>query len=377
MSIFLFTPGPTQVPYNILKKFSRPPIHHRSGEFLYLHQKITYYLKKVFKTEGEIAIFSASGTGAMEAAAMNFISAGDKAACMETGKFGRRWSEICRRIDAEVIPIEIELGKPLNPTVLKSVLKKHPDIKAVFMTEVESSTGALYDIKELTEVVKKNSNALVIVDVICALAADEFSQDEWNVDVAVAASQKAFMCPPGLSFVSVSPEGLKHLKRPKSLYWDIEYYIESGKTGDPPFTPAINIFPALSEALMMISHMELDEVIRRTANLAGAFRQAAIVGGLKIFPVNPASALTVIELPDNIIDTDVAKNLKDRSRFRIAPGQDSLSGKIIRIAHLGAIGFPEVKRLIPPLFETLEELGLSVNPEYALETFIEEYEAHK
>ena len=376
MSIFLFTPGPTQVPYNILKKFSRPPIHHRSGEFQYLYQKISYYLKKVFQTEGEVAILSASGTGAMEAAAMNFVSAGDKVIGLDTGKFGRRWIEICRRLDAQVIPLEIEPGKSVNPTEFKSILKKHPDTTAVFMTQVESSTGALYDIKDLTEVVKKSTDALVIVDVICSLAADEFKQDDWKVDVAVGASQKALMCPPGLSFVSLSPQGLKRRLKPKSLYWDLEPYLEAAKTGDAPFTPFINIFPALSEALMMISHIELDEVIKRTANLAGAFRQALIVAGLKIFPENPASALTVIELPDNIIDADFVKNLKDRSRFRISPGQDSLSGKVVRISHMGSIGFPELKRLIPSFFATLTELGWTGNPEYVFETFVNEYQSH-
>ena len=373
MSNFLFSPGPTHVPPNILKKFSRPPLHHRSDEFRYIHLKCTANLKKLFKTAGEVAILSATGTGAMEAAVCNFVDRNDKAIVIETGKFGKRWSELAGCFGVEVTPVKVTPGDNLKLDEFKKVLKKHPDVNAVFMTGVESSTGALYDIEPFAQAVKEMTDAVVIADVISALGAEEFSQDEWGVDVAIGSSQKALMCPPGLSFVSVSPEGLKRLKKPQSLYWNLEKYFEYSKTGAPPYTPMVNIFPALHEALLMISHKELSNIIRQTSELAGAFRQAVIAGGLKIFPKNPSSALTVIELPENIFDKDVVHQLEKKAKFRIAAGQSTLKGKVIRIAHMGGVGFIDLQRLIIPLFETLRELGWKGKPVEVLDTFNEEY----
>ena len=373
MDSFLFSPGPTHIPVEVREKMAEEPLHHRSEAFSELMTYCASGLKRVFRTEGEVALLTCSGSGAMEAAAVNFAAEGSQVICVEGGKFGRRWSAICRRMGCEVVPVAVRMKESLEPDRLASTVKSHPNAAAVFLTQAESSTGALFDIQALSEVVKANSEAAVVVDVMSSLAADPFYQDEWRVDAAVCCSQKALMCPPGLAFVAVSPEGFEKIIRPHSLYWDLLDRIEIQRNGYTPFTPAVNLFCGLKAALEMIFKQGLENVWAETKKLAEAFRAAVGISGLKIFPVNPASGFTVIELPQGIKDSDIIERLEESTGFRIAGGQEELKGGVIRIAHLGAVGYEDLKRLIPPLFRCLKELGHDCSPETALKAFIKGY----
>ena len=373
MNTFLFTPGPTHIPAEVREKIAEEPLHHRSEAFSELVKYCASGLKKTFRTTGEVALLTCSGSGGMEAAAVNFVAEGSTVICVEGGKFGRRWSAICRRLGCEVVPAAVGMGESLKPDELASVMKSHSNAAAVFLTQAESSSGALFDIQALSEIVKANSEAAVVVDTIGSLAADPFFQDEWRVDAAVCGSQKGLMCPPGLAFVSVSPAGFEKIIRPHSLYWDFMNRIENQRNGHTSFTPAVNLFCGLKAALEIIFRQGLENVWTETKRLAEAFRAAVMVSGLKVLAVNPASGFTVVELPEGIKDSDVIEKLEASTNFRIAGGQEELKGRVIRIAHMGAVGYEDLKRLIPPLFEVIKQLGHDCSPETALKAFIKGY----
>ncbi|NQS99180.1 MAG: alanine--glyoxylate aminotransferase family protein [candidate division Zixibacteria bacterium] len=373
MDNFLFSPGPAHIPVEVREKMSEEPLHHRSKAFSELVTYCASGLKRVFRTEGEVALLTCSGSGGMEAAAVNFVAEGSTVICVEGGKFGRRWSAICRRLGCEVVPVAVKMKESLEPDRLASLVKSRPNITAVFLTQAESSSGALFNIRKLAEVVRGNSEAVVVVDTIGSLAAEPFFQDEWGLDAAVCGSQKALMCPPGLAFVSVSPAGFEKIIRPHSLYWDLLDRIENQRNGYTSFTPAVNLFCGLKAALEMIFKQGLENVWAETKRLAEAFRAAVKVSGLNVFPVNPASGFTVVELPEGIKDSDVIEKLEASTNFRIAGGQEELKGRVIRIAHMGAVGYEDLKRLIPPLFGCLKELGWKCEPEAALKAFIKGY----
>ena len=304
-----------------------------------------------------MALFTASGTGGMEAAAVNIVRPGQKVVCVEGGKFGRRWSEICRRIGAEVIPLTFPLGETLKPPTLEDFLRRNSEISAVFMTHVESSTGVRFDIETLTEIVKKLSDIPVVVDVLCSLAAEPFYQDEWGIDIAVSGSQKALAVPPGLSFVSVSEKGMKHLVKPRSLYWDLKQWIKTEINGNTPFTPSINLMPALQQSLIEIENTGLENIWAETARKAHAFRAAAEAMNLEIFAETPANSLTVLRLPPKITDKMLIEALEKETGFRLAGGQEELKGSVIRISHMGAVGFEDLRNVLEPLCRVFNSLG--------------------
>jgi len=345
------------VPDEVIRAMAREPIHHRGEEFREIFSRCDSRLRELFCTKGKTAILSATGTGAMEAAVVNTLKAGDKAVCIEGGKFGRRWSELCRYIGVDAIPIRVKLGESITPDRLKYTLKSYSDVKAVFLTQVESSTGALFDVPALSEAVHELSEAAVVADVVCSLGAEKFEQEKWGVDVAVGAIQKALMCPPGMALVSVSDKGKWKLRRVETMYWDLDRYFHAAKTNDPPFTPAINLFFALDKALEIIFERGLETVHAETEWLGKTIREIIEKAGLKIFPDNPANGMSVIELPEGINDKDVINRLEAKTGFRISGGQDELAGKILRISHMGAVKMEDLKKLIPKLFGVLKELG--------------------
>ena len=200
---YLLTPGPTPLPPEICEALSRPIIHHRTPQFQAVLKEAMESLKAVFQTKNDVFILTSSGTGAMEAAVVNLLSWGDKALVIQGGKFGERWTELCQAYGIKPIVVDVAWGQALAPHVLAEYLKKEPAIKAVFATLCETSTGVAFDIKGLADVVKE-TEAVLVVDAISGLGAIDLKVDDWSVDVAVSGSQKGFMLPPGLAFISVS-----------------------------------------------------------------------------------------------------------------------------------------------------------------------------
>ncbi len=207
-------------------------------------------MKYFFQTEEDVFIFASSGTGAMEASVANLLSPKDKVIVVEAGKFGERWLELCNAFGLDVIPVHVEWGKAVSPSVIEKLLKENPNTKAVFTTLCETSTGVKTDVKAIAGITGK-TNAVIVVDAISGLGAMELKTDEWGVDVVVSGSQKGIMLPPGLGFISLSKKAQKLLETSKlpKYYWNLKAYKKALEKLDTPYTPAINLTVALKEAL--------------------------------------------------------------------------------------------------------------------------------
>jgi len=332
----LMSPGPTPVPEEVLLRAASPIIHHRTPQFRSILKGVNAKLKKVFDTRNPVLIFGSSGTGAMEAGVVNFLSAGDRAIVINGGKFGGRFSEICRGYNVDPIEYNVEWGEAADPDVLKRLLKENPGVKAVFGTLCETSTGVVNDIRAIGEAVS-GTGALLVIDAISGLGADEFHPDAWGVDVVVGGSQKGLMTPPGLSFLSISPRAEEMLKRsglPK-YYFDAGSALRSYDSDDTPWTPSISLIAGLDSALGMILDEGMKTVIARHAHMARATREAVREMGLDLFAKAPSNAVTAVKVPEDIDGEALLKELRDGQGITVAGGQGAYKGKIFRIGHLG------------------------------------------
>jgi len=356
---YLLTPGPTPLPPQVMESMSRPIIHHRTPQFQAILKEAAEGLKYVFQTKNDVFILTSSGTGAMEAAVVNILSAGDTALVIQSGKFGERWTEICKSygINAEVI--DVEWGKALKAIDLEKTLKANPKIKAVFTTLCETSTGVVNDIASCGCLVK-NTGAVLVVDAISGLGAIDLKTDDWFCDIVVSGSQKGLMLPPGLGFLSVSPKAAKLIENSKSprYYFDLrKAKIALDKT-DTPFTPAITLVIALIEALKMIRQDGLETVFARHRKLADAARAAVKALGLELFaPVHGSDVVTAVRVPAGIEGEKLVKTMRDTYGVTIAGGQDELKGKVFRIAHMGFIEEFDIITGISCLEKVLAQMG--------------------
>lgn len=334
---YLLTPGPTPVPEPVLSKAAEPLLHHRTPQFSQIFKEVSEDLKYLFQTRNDVFIFASSGTGAMEAAVINIMSPGEKAIVVRGGKFGERWGEICSAYGIEFIPIDIEWGESVSVEHIEDALKKVPDAKAVFTTLCETSTGVTYDIKSIATYLKDKPQILV-VDAISALGAEEFYQDDWNVDVVVSGSQKGIMLPPGLAFLSASPKAWEIIEKNQSpkYYWNLKAMKKNLEKSTTPFTPAISLITQLSISLQLIKQEGLENVFKRHKHLADATRAAVEALGLEFFAKsNRSNVCTSIKMPEGIDSKQFTKKLRDEYGVTIAAGQGAVQNKIIRIAHLG------------------------------------------
>ncbi len=356
MKQLLMTPGPTPVPQKIMDKIAEPIIHHRTPEFKEVFKGIGEGLKSVFKTKNDCLIFTSSGTGAMEASVVNVLSPGDKAIVIRGGKFGERYYEICESYGVDIIPIDIEWGTAPDPNLVKDALKNNAGVKAVFTELCETSTATVYDIKALGEVVR-GSDAVLIVDAISGLGADDLETDGWAVDIAVGGSQKALMLPPGLSFCTISEKAWKRFKNSKSprYYYDFNKYKKAKEKSETPFTPAITLAVGLRFALGIIKSKGIDNVLKDCANMAKTLRDAVKDLGLQLFSKAPSNAVTAVKVPSGMDGAALIKAIKEKG-ITVAGGQGELKGRIIRIAHMGGITMSDVTKTIDMLKDTLKEL---------------------
>ncbi|OPY69580.1 MAG: Soluble hydrogenase 42 kDa subunit [Syntrophorhabdaceae bacterium PtaU1.Bin034] len=356
---YLLAPGPTAIPPDVLLKMAEPMIHHRNPLFEVVMENVREGLKHVFGTKNEVLILTSSGTGAMESAVTNTLSPGDKAICVRSGKFGERWAEICKAYGVEPINIDLPWGDELDPGLVEKTLKENPDVRAVYMQATETSTGAMFPVKEVAAIVKNYSNTLMVVDGITGVGVFDLSMDAWNIDVLVGGSQKALMLPPGLAFVGVSDKAWefnKESKLPKFYFnWAKERKnLEKNQTN---FTPAISLIIGLRESLRLIREEGLENVYKRIDGLARATREGAKALGLKVFAKSPSPAVTAIVAPEGIDGQEIYKTLWKKYAVTGAGGQDQLKGKVFRIATLGYAGKYDVITAIAALEFTLRDLG--------------------
>ena len=355
---YLMTPGPTPVPKEIREEMAKPIIHHRTKEYQAIFKDATEGLKKIFKTANDLFTFTSSGTGAMEASIVNVLSPGDKVIVVRGGKFGERFGEIAKACGMDVVAIDVEWGTGPKPEAIAKALKAYPGVKGVYTTLCETSTATVFDIKAIGEIVKR-TEALFVVDVISGLGADDFENDAWGVDIAVCGSQKGLMIPPGLAFCTVSPKAWKAVdssKLPK-FYFNFKKYKKAYLETDTPFTSAITLVIGLKKAVEIINKEGIDNVIARHQKQAKAFREACKALGLEIFSKSPSSAVTGVNAPAGIDADAIIKTLKTEFGVTFAGGQESLKGKIFRVAHMGGIDEEHTLESIKALEAALAKLG--------------------
>jgi serine---pyruvate transaminase len=363
---YLMTAGPTPLPPQVSQVMAEPMLYHRAPAFLDVYARVLGSLKGVFQTSGEVLLFAASGTGAMESAVANLTRPGERALVASCGKFGERWAELCDAYGAATVHYEAGWGYKVEPADLDRELSEHEGVKVVFTSFSETSTGVVNDVQSLTEVAHRHG-ALLAVDAVSGIGAVPLPQDEWGVDVVVAGSQKALMSPPGLAFASPNEAALAHAAEGGGAgryYFDWRRTLD-GQRKDPPdspFTPAVGLVLALDVALRLIEQEGLEAVYERHRLLGRATREAIKALELDLFSPEDrnANVVTAIRLPDTIDGTRVPKVMRDRYGVTIAGGQGKLKGKIARIAHCGYFGAFDIVVTISAFEMTLRELGHQV-----------------
>ncbi len=360
--LMLMIPGPTPIPDPVMLAMAKPMIGHRSGDFSLIMAEVTAGLKWLHQTQNDVLILAASGTGAMEAGIINFLSAGDRVLVGNNGKFGERWALVAQAYKLEVETITAEWGQPLNPEHFREKLEadREKRIKAVIITHSETSTGVINDLETINRSVKAHGEALMIVDAVTSLGAINVPIDEWGLDVVASGSQKGYMIPPGLGLVAVSAkawEAYKTATLPK-FYLDLAAYRQAAAKNSNPFTPPVNLYYGLQAALKMLQEEGLDAIFARHQRCKLAARAAVKALGLPLFaPDEAASPAVTAVAPDRLDPEQIRATMRKRFKIALAGGQDHLKGKIFRIGHLGFIGDRDILTCISALETTLHLLG--------------------
>ena len=340
---FLQIPGPTNVPDRILRAMDRPTIDHRGPEFAVLTGEILEGLKPVFKTDGPVLIYPASGTGAWEAALVNTLSPGDRILMAETGHFASLWCEMAGRLSLDVQLLPGDWRHGVDPEAIEAALTEdhQKTIKAVAVVHNETSTGVTSRLAEVRGAIDRAGHpALFMVDTISSLASIDYRHDEWGVDVTVGGSQKGLMLPPGLSFNAVSDKALavaKSARLPKS-YWSWEPMLAANQKKVFPYTPATNLLFALREALDMLQEEGLDQVFARHRRHAEAARRAVNAWGLEVLALDPrevSGSLTAVLMPEGQDADALRQVILERFDLSLGNGLGRLAGRVFRIGHLG------------------------------------------
>jgi aspartate aminotransferase-like enzyme len=359
---YLITPGPTPIPPEVSSKEGLPILHHRTKEFGVYFTEVIEGLKYVFQTKNDVLLITCSGTGAMESAVANLMSAGDTAIVASSGAFGERWGKILERYGVLVVFVREPEGQAIPPAKIEEALKKNPQAKAVFATHTETSTGVVNDIREIGRIVSATP-AVLVLDAISGLGGQELRTDDWKVDVAVSGSQKGLMTAPGLAMVSVSQKAWPLIDASKSprFYFDYRTMRKSIPNKETPYTPAVTLVVSMAEALRQIKAEGLENIWARHAWLANATREGIKAMGLTIFAQTPCSVLTSINVPSGVDGKKLVNRMREEYGVSIAGGQVDLEGKIIRLAHMGYMDRFDVIVGLTALEMMLKDMGWSID----------------
>ncbi|HQS60840.1 MAG TPA: aminotransferase class V-fold PLP-dependent enzyme [Polynucleobacter sp.] len=344
---FLHIPGPSPVPSRLLRAISYQTIDHRGPEFGQFGLQVLDGIKKIFKTEQPVIIYSASGTGSWEGALVNVLNPGDKVLFYETGQFANLWRALGKRLglDVEVV------GKPgqdtwrwgVDASVIEERLRKDTghEIKAVCVVHNETSTGVTSNIAAVRKAIDSLKHpALLLVDSVSGLGSADYEHDKWGADVTISGSQKGLMLPPGIGFNALSAKAIeasKTNKMPKA-YWAWDEILESNKSGYWPTTPSTNLMYGLHEALDMMMAEGLDNIFARHQRLAGACREAVNAWGLEIQCQDKdcySPVLTCIAVPEGMDADKLRKHALEKFNLSLGTGLGKIKGKAFRIGHLG------------------------------------------
>jgi alanine-glyoxylate transaminase/serine-glyoxylate transaminase/serine-pyruvate transaminase len=332
------------VPDRVLRAIDQPTVDHRSREASDLALACINGMRGVFQTKGGVLIFPGSGTGAWESALVNTLSPGDRVLAYETGHFSTLWTKVARNLGLVVDYLPGDWRHGADPAAVGGKLAEDREhaIKAVMVVHNETSTGVASDVAAVRRAMDDSRHpALLLVDTVSSLGSMDYRHDEWRVDVAVAASQKGLMLPPGLSFNAVSAKAIeasKVARLPRS-YWRWDDLLSSNSSGFFPYTPATNLLFGLREALRMLEEEGLENVFHRHLTLAEATRRAVDTWGLELLASDPAErspTVTAVLLPDGYDEAALRALILDRLNMSLGAGLGKVAGRVFRIGHLGS-----------------------------------------
>jgi aspartate aminotransferase-like enzyme len=359
----LMAPGPTPVPSEVLLAMAQPMLHHRTPEYEALFVEVRAGLRRLFQTAQEVIPLACSGTGALEAAAVNTLSAGDTVAVVSAGKFGERWLEICRAYGVTALPLTAPYGETVPAERVAETLRAHPGLRAVLAQHSESSTGVLHDVRGYAAVTRA-TDALLIVDAVSSLGIADLQMDAWGIDVVVAGSQKGLMLPPGLGFCALSERAWARaaVATLPRYYFNL---LEERKTvvkNEAHFTPAVSIVVGLRTVLRMLEAEGLVGAFRRHDRLARATRAGVEALGLGLFcKATPSPALTAVTAPAGVDSERIVAAYSKDHNITIAGGQGEMKGKIFRLGHMGYAAEFDVIVALAALEQVLADLGQPVD----------------
>ena len=358
----LLTPGPTPLYPPALHAMMASDIHHRTEDFRNAYRSCLADLKEVLGTSHDVLMFAASGTGAMDASVTNLFSKGDKVVVCVAGKFGERWAEIAKAYGLNAIVLAVPYGQVVAPQQVEEALAKEPSVKGVFLQASETSTGAMHDVQAIAAAVAKTP-AILVVDAITGIGTQPLDIHGWGLDVVIGGSQKAFMIPPGLAFLAISPKAwaLAETSTLPHYYFNLKKEKKSADGGESSWTPSTALILALAEALRYVKKIGMANLIENAQLLAKATRAAAESLGLELFAASsPGSAVTAIKPPTGMDSGVIVKEFRTRFGAIIANGQGSMKGKVFRVAHLGYFDFADLFAVVAGLEVILKANGCPV-----------------
>jgi aspartate aminotransferase-like enzyme len=361
-------PGPTNVPDRVMNAMLTHIINHRSDDFRRLYKTIVEKTQRVFQTQNDIVLLTTSGTGAVEASVINMIRKNDKAVIPVNGEFGTRLADLIDSWGGHAIRVTAPFGQNPQYSEIEDAFDRNKDIKAVYAVYNETSTGTTLRYMDKLSQLCSDRGAFFIADAVSILGGDELPVDKWNIDICVTASQKALAAPPGVSPMSISSRAKKHMQAnpPPTQYLNLKryfkYYEENFET---PFTPALPLFNAFSEALDMVLEEGLDKRIARHKACADAFYAGLDAMGLSPFARQDARSNVVIAINyiPGMDDKKFRGLLSQQFRILIAGGFGDLKGKVFRIGSMGEVSKYHVMRTLSSIASVMNILGLKVSPD--------------
>jgi aspartate aminotransferase-like enzyme len=355
-------PGPTPLPERVVRAGARPMIDHRGPEFAALLADVTEGAKRVFETGNDLLVLTASGSGGLESAVANLVSPGDEVVAALCGNFGERFAGMASAYGASVVRLEAEWGEPVEPADLADVLAAHPQARVVLLTHNETSTGVTNRLAELVRVAH-DAGRVVAVDGVSSVSSIRIGVDALGIDVAVSASQKGWMAPPGIAFVTVNERAWKvaeHARSPR-FYFDWRQARKHAAAGSTPWTPAVSVMYAVQEGIRMLDEEGLEQVYARHRRLADATEAGLAALGFALFAAEGHRSATVTSaLPMPGLDVSAyRKQLRTRYGVVIGGGQGKMSGKMVRVGHLGAVSDGDIVQVLWAMERALEDLDVA------------------
>ncbi len=354
----LLTPGPTPLLPQALHAMMGADIHHRTEDFRQLYKSVLTDLKTVMGTKNDVIILVSSGTGALEASAVNFLSPGDAVLILSAGKFGERWENVAKAYGLRAVTLKSPYGEVVSPERVEKALAENPDVRAVMLQASETSTGSAHNVEAIAALVKKTP-AILVLDAITGLGTMPLDIDGWGLDIVVGGSQKAFMIPPGISFLSISQKAwaLNESAKLPRFYFDLKRELKNAVNGESAWTPNTSLLLAMAESLKYIKNLGMDKLVANAQMLARATRAAAATLGLEVFSSSPGGSVTAIQAPAGMDSGVIVKEFRQRFGAIITNGQGEMKGQIFRIAHLGYFDFMDLFSMVAALEVILNANG--------------------